>query len=214
MFEKYSAQDFQTLLEERELTSLEKFGGIEQIAKDLHTDLTKGITDLSTLEARREKYGKNVLPDPPTKSFCRLFLEALNDLMLIILMVAAVVSLILVLVFPDPDDDLGWIDSVSILAAVLIVSLVQAITNYRQQSAFTAINRLKNDNLIAVIRNNDRIKVNSTEIVVGDVLYLDAGNKLVADGLYINGRNIKLNESETTGETVPVNSSKEKPFMF
>ena len=211
MFGKYGIEDYKSLMEQRDSGVLEKMGGVKGIMEELKTDSEKGICDLSTLDKRKEELGKNVLPDPPTKSFLRLFLEALSDLMLIILMVSAVISLILVLVFPG-DDELGWIDSVSILVAVLIVSLVQAITNWRQQRAFTNINRMKNDNLTPVVRNGERIKINATEIVCGDVLYLDNGNKVSADGIFISGRDLKLNESAVTGEVLPVSITEENPF--
>ncbi|OHT14867.1 Calcium-transporting ATPase PAT1 [Tritrichomonas foetus] len=185
-------------------------GGVDGILKELKVDKINGITD-NSFEERKTNFGPNVLPDPPTKSFIRLFFEAMSDLMLIILMISAVVSLALVLAFPG-DEKLGWVDSVSILVAVIFVSLVQAITNYRQQKAFTNINRMKNDNLTPVVRNGERIKINSTEIVVGDILYLDNGNKVSADGIFISGRELKLNESAVTGEVLPVQISNDNPF--
>lgn len=212
MFGKYSLNDYKSLMEQRDMSVLNNMGGVDSILSELKTSQDKGIVDMNSIEERKKAFGANVLPDPPTKSFCKLFLEALLDLMLIILMVSAVVSLVLVLVFPPPGEKLGWIDSVSILVAVLIVSLVQAITNYRQQKAFTNINRMKNDNLTPVIRNGERIKLNSTEIVVGDILYLDNGNKVAADGIFISGRELKLNESAVTGEVLPVSISEENPF--
>ncbi|OHT09384.1 Calcium-transporting ATPase 4, plasma membrane-type [Tritrichomonas foetus] len=211
MFGKYGIEDYKSLMEQRDSAVLKEMGGVENIIKELKTDSEKGICDLSTISQRKTELGANVLPDPPTKSFFRLFIEALGDLMLIILMVSAIISLILVLCFPG-EDKLGWIDSVSILVAVLIVSLVQAITNWRQQRAFTNINRMKNDNLTPVVRNGERIKINATEIVVGDILYLDNGNKVAADGLFISGRDLKLNESAVTGEVLPVSISDENPF--
>lgn len=212
MFGKYSLNDYKGLMETRELSQLESMGGVDAIISELKTSKDKGITDLTSVDQRKKDFGANVLPDPPTKSFCRLFLEALSDLMLIILMVSAVVSLVLVLVFPPEGEKLGWIDSVSILVAVLIVSLVNAITNYRQQKAFTNINRMKNDNPTPVIRNGERIKLNTTEIVVGDILYLDNGNKVAADGIFISGRELKLNESAVTGEVLPVSIDEKNPF--
>lgn len=212
MFGKYNTDDYMSVMEQRDKAVLQDMGGVDGICNELQTNKENGIQNLSSIQNRKTEFGANVLPDPPTKSFFRLFLDALSDLMLIILMVSAVLSLVLVLVFPPPGEDLGWIDSVSILVAVLIVSLVQAITNWRQQKAFTNINRMKNDNLTPVVRNGERIKINSTEIVVGDILYLDNGNKVSADGIFISGRELKLNESAVTGEVLPVSISEDNPF--
>lgn len=213
MFGKFSVEDYKTLLEEKEISSLEKMGGLEGILKELKTNKETGIMEMSSIEERKEVFGRNVLPDPPSKSFLRLFWEAITDLMLIILMIAAVISLILVLVF-QRDEKLGWVDSVSILVAVFIVSFVQAFTNYNQQKSFQNINRMKNDQAVPVVRNNDRVKIPATDIVVGDLLYLDAGAKLVSDGIFIEGRNLKLNESAVTGETLPVNIGDDHPFCY
>jgi Ca2+-transporting ATPase len=208
-----SPEDFVKLMEEREMASLQTFHGVEGVARSLASGLSTGLADVASIEARREKYGENALPDPKQKTFLQLFLTALSDKMLIILMIAAIVSLILYAVFHEEEDKTGWVDSASILIAVVVVALVQSITDYRQQQAFTTINRMKNDNLVSVIRSGERVRVRATEIVVGDLLYLDAGNKLVADGLFVDGRGLKLNESETTGETLPVTIDENHPFM-
>jgi len=210
---KYTIHDFVGLMENRTQESLNEFGGIEGIASELKTDLERGILDLDSIGPRREKFGGNMLPDPPSKSFFSLFFHALKEPMLIILMITSFVALILSLAFPDPEDSHAWIDSVSILVAVLLVAMAQAVTDYKQQVAFTAINKMKNDNPITVVRNGQRIKISATEVVVGDLLYLDVGNKVVGDGLFISGRKLVVNESATTGESRPINVPKDTIFL-
>jgi uncharacterized membrane protein len=73
-------------------------------------------------------------------------------------MIAAVVALILVLAFKREGDELGWVDSASIVVAVLVVSFVKAVTDWTQQHAFTVTNRMKNSKLTSIVRNGDRVR--------------------------------------------------------
>ena len=210
---KLTTESLVSLMEIKTLEALNEHGGVQGLLQELQTDSEKGITDLSSIPLRREKFGANTLPDPPTKTFFALFFNALKEPMLIILMISSIVALALSLAFPDPKDSHAWIDSVSILVAVLLVSLAQALTDLKQQTAFTAINKMKNDNPITVVRDSKRIKISGPEVVVGDILYLDVGNKIIGDGLYLSGRKLVVNESATTGESRPINIDETKPFL-
>jgi Ca2+-transporting ATPase len=196
-------------MEERELASLDKYNGLPGIAQMLGTDLITGNPSVSILPEHRRLYGENILPDPTQKTFLQLFCTAMRDKMLILLMATAIISVILWAIF-DRDDTTGWIDGASILITVFVIAAVHSITDYRQQKAFTSIFRMKNDILVSVIRAGERVRIPASEVVVGDLLYLDAGNKLVADGLYVDGRGLKLNESET----LPIHVGRQRPFMW
>ena len=190
-------------------------GGISGFLSAFKTDAETGIRG-SDHEERRQKYGTNVLPDPPKKTWCRLFLECFQDLMLKILLISALVSLILTSAFP-PDGKRSfsdYIDTISIFAAVLIVSIVQAQTNYSQQKAFLEINKLKNEFNVNVIRCGEETQILNTEVLVGDVLSLKNGDRVAADGFYIRGHSLKVNNSQETGESCAVSVSEDKPFVL
>lgn len=203
------------MFERSSMEILNDFGGIDGFVKAFKTDRESGIRSLD-IEERQDRYGRNVLPDPPQKSWCRLFIECFQDLMLKILLVSAVVSLILTSAFP-PDGKRSfadYIDTISIFAAVLIVSVVQAQTNFSQQKAFLEINKLKNQFNVNVIRNGDESQILNTDILVGDIVCLKNGDRVPADGLYLDGHDLKIDNSQETGESVAVSINEGSPFIL
>jgi len=192
--------------------ALQDYGGIEVLASNLGTDLKKGLPDFeaqSHFRARKESFGDNAFPEPKMPSFFSLLVEALKDEMLIILIIAAVVSLILGLAFPEAEDPTtadrieGSIEGVAILAAVALVSIVQAANNYVQEKQFQKLNKVKQNIPVKVIRGGKNVSVSIHDVYAGDVVELDTGNQVPADGYYISGHNCSVNESNMTGEPEP-----------
>jgi P-type Ca2+ transporter type 2C len=126
-----------------------------------------------------------------------LFLESFEDTTIIVLVVAAVVSLA-VGVYEDPTK--GWIEGAAILAAVLIVAVVTATNNYNKEMQFRKLNAVKDDVNIVVKRDGKAISVRVKDLVVGDLVELNAGDKIPADGLLVDGSDVTCNESSLTGE--------------
>ena len=115
-----------------DLKELEKFGGTQGIIKRLATDASKGI---SSLDEREEKFGSNKVFVEPVPPFCAYVWEALEDLMIRILIVSAIVSIVLGCTLSD-DPSKDWIDGLSIIIAVVVVVLVGSITNYQKKRNF------------------------------------------------------------------------------
>lgn len=134
------------------------------IAKQLKTDLKKGLSgaELKDLESRRKIYGRNEFPEPPSATWFDLFLESFEDTTIIVLVVAAVVSLA-VGVYEDPSK--GWIEGAAILSAVLIVALVTATNNYNKEAQFRKLNAVKDDVSITAKRDGKAVTVNVKELV-------------------------------------------------
>ena len=194
-------------------------GGIDIYVRAFQTDLENGLSQSekdSNFEARREKWGVNVLPPPPKTPWCKMFLEAFSDLMLKILLIAAVVSVILASIFPEGGVRKieNYIDTISIFIAVFLVAIVQAQVNWSQQKAFMEINKLKNEFNVNVIRCGEETQILNTEVLVGDILSLKNGDRVAADGFYIRGHSLKVNNSQETGESCAVSVSEEKPFVL
>ena len=206
LFERCSYEDYQSL------------GGINGFANALNTNLETGISDdekQADYVERKAKYGVNQLPDPEQETWCGLFIECFEDLMLRILLVAAVVSIILTSVL-TPKSELSfsdYLDTISIFIAVIIVSCVQAQTNYQQQQSFLEINKLKNSFPCTVIRGGKKLQVDSTEVLVGDLLEIKTGDCVAADALYVEGINITINNSAQTGESIAVSVDEKHPFL-
>lgn len=214
-----TSQQIISLFERSNLEGLQQLGGVEGLANAFNTDLKTGLPDSekpSNYQARRQKYGVNILPDPPKQSWCSMFLDCFRDLMLKILLISAVLSLILTSIFP-PGGKLkftDYIDTISIFVAVLIVSIVQTQTNYSQQKAFLEINKLKNEFNVTVIRGGVEQQILNTELLVGDLINLKNGDRVPADGIYVSGHNLKINNSQETGESVAVSINEAKPFCL
>jgi Ca2+-transporting ATPase len=130
-------------------------------------------------------------------------------------MICAVFSLVLELVLAAPEERAtAWIDGAAILAAVAVVSLVQASSNHKQELQFAAVNRIKSIFDVGVIRNGLVTQLKNTNLVVGDVVLLEQGNKIPADGLCIECDNLKLDQSAANGESEAVLKGEHDPFLI
>jgi len=179
------------------MKNLADIGGIEGLCARMSLNTKTGLTD-AQVEAYRERFGPNVFPEKPMKSFLQLFIEAFDDTTLIILIVAAFVSLI-VGSYEDPNK--GWIEGMAILVAVLLVSVVTALNDYQKEKQFRDLER--NSEALercSVIRNGEMIRINPDMLVVGDVVSLKSGDGIPADGVLFEGSGVKCNESALTGE--------------
>eukprot|EP01038_Epipyxis_sp_PR26KG_P004934 gene4934-6902_t len=184
---------------QKNLTALSSLGGIKGVANLLKTDLTNGLLkDASNIEQRRNFFGKNAFPSPPSDSWMDMFLESFQDTTIIILVIAAAVSLVVGL-YEDPVN--GWIEGTAIVIAVLLVAIVTATNNYNKESQFRKLNAVKDDVSIGVVREGESFMINTKELVVGDVVILNAGDKVPADGVLIDGSDVSCNESALTGES-------------
>lgn len=216
-----TVKDVDDLLEDRgKMEVLKQFGGPENLAKQLKTDRNRGLTsDSSSNKWRVDTYGTNVLPERRYKSFWELLLDALKDTTLIILCVAAVISLVLGIAFPDKSQGetraTGWIEGASILIAVALVSNVNAINNYQKDKQFRALEKEKDNENVFAIRDGQVVQVRTFDILVGDIVSLNRGDKIPADGIMLDGKEVRVDQSSLTGESFPVQKSlTSDPFLL
>lgn len=123
-------------------------GGLEGLAQKLKTDVRNGLSEQEARDnfaARRAQYGDNVYPEKPRKSWFELWWDAMQDTTIIILCLAAFISLVLSLIVPGEDDGHGWIEGAAILLAVLLVTSVTATNEYQQEGQFRELNKVKED---------------------------------------------------------------------
>eukprot|EP00163_Fabomonas_tropica_P010515 TRINITY_DN2067_c0_g1_i3.p1 TRINITY_DN2067_c0_g1~~TRINITY_DN2067_c0_g1_i3.p1 ORF type:complete len:955 (-),score=339.67 TRINITY_DN2067_c0_g1_i3:292-3156(-) len=201
---KLSLDDLAGLRDQNALTS---YGGPRGIAEALHSSVQDGIsTDNSeTMEARRGVFGINVVPRTPPKSLIRLFFEAFNDFTLIILICAAIVSILLgVLLSDHPEEE--WIEGAAILVAVLLVTTVTAINDWSKEKQFRKLDD-KNKAYNTVIRDGQMTEIVVDDILVGDIVVIKTGDFVPADGLFLEGNNLLCDESAMTGESDQVPKS-------
>ena len=158
------------------------------------TDI-KGLTD-SQVEESRAKFGTNSLTELPGETLAAKFLESLKDPMIIILLCALVIQLVLFVM-----GRAEWFEPVGILVAVLIAGGVSSFTEYRQeQKASLLKSQQEAGETTKVIRSGTIHEIHVSEVVAGDIVYLQAGDKIPADGEIIEG-GVKVDQSALNGET-------------
>jgi len=171
---------------------------VAELVQDLKTDTEIGLT---SFEGREEAFGSNKVFVEPVPHFCSYVWEALKDLMVRILIVAAIFSIVLGCTFSD-DPSKDWIDGVSIVIAVLVVVLVGSITDYQKEKKFHELNEVQAEGTkYKLIRNGQPEDHISDDILVGDLIMINYGDIMPADVLLIDGNGIKMDESALTGES-------------
>ncbi|KAI8113674.1 hypothetical protein M9435_003668 [Picochlorum sp. BPE23] len=171
------------------------------LAVGLKTNLEDGIVS-SSEDERRNKYGANSVAKPEPPSFYKLILDALNEFTVLTLIGAGGVSLVLELWLAAKEGrDANVIESVSILAAVVVVVLVSAGNNWQKERQFRALEEVQSKSVVRAIRDGVEISLPVERVVVGDLLMLETGDILCADGVLVRGFNIRVDESHLTGES-------------
>jgi Ca2+ transporting ATPase len=209
-----SLKQLRDLMEHRGREGVAKvtdYGGVQEICKKLYTSPSEGLSGSQVdLEHRRETFGSNSIPPKPPKTFLQLVWEALQDITLIILEVAAIVSLALSFYQPQQDDlafnddetSHGWIEGLAILISVIVVVLVTAFNDYTKERQFRGLqSRIEGEHKFAVIRQGEVKQISVSDIVVGDICQIKYGDLLPADGILIQSNDLKVDESSLTGES-------------
>lgn len=196
------------ICEHKDNEGWEQLGGLPGVASALHVSLSDGVnpeaTDGTDLEGRRAVFGANRFKAIPPKSFFRLWFNNLKDPTLILLMAAAMVSTVLGAAVPSERADGAWSEGVAIWVAVAVVSLVGAFNDWNKDRQFQKLNALKDIIEVKVVRGGQQLTVTNLDIVVGDVMLLEAGDKIIADGYTGEVHGLVVDEASLTGESDPV----------
>nr|XP_028585220.1 plasma membrane calcium-transporting ATPase 1-like [Podarcis muralis]XP_028585221.1 plasma membrane calcium-transporting ATPase 1-like [Podarcis muralis] len=233
---KITLPELQHLMEFRKKDAVKKikelYGDIFKICAMLNTSPTLGILgSKSEIDARKAVFGKNFIPPKKSLTFLELMWEALQDTTLCILEIAAIISLGLsfydpggsvaechALEFGDEEEEAeaDWIEGFAILVSVLCVVLVTAFNDWSKEKQFRGLQeRIEKEQKFTVIRKGESVQVPVAELVVGDVAQIKYGDLLPADGLLLQGHDLKIDESSLTGESDHVKKSlTEDPMLL
>ena len=155
----------------------------------------KGLT-ASQVEESRKKHGSNVLTEIPPDPLWKKILEGFKDPMIMILLVALVVQVVLFFL-----GQAEWFEPVGILIAILIANGVASVSESKQEGKASALKAEEEAKELAkVIRDGKLEEIHVSEVVVGDIVYLQAGDKIPADGIVIDGA-LKVDQASLNGET-------------
>lgn len=153
----------------------------------------EGLTDLG-VKASREKYGNNLLTPPKRESLLKLFLEKFKDPIIIILLVAAALSLVISIMHNE------YAETIGILCAIFLATGVGFWFEMDANRKFDLLNKINDDVYFKVLRNGHITEVTKQDIVVGDIVILETGDEIPADGELLEAISLQVNESTLTGE--------------
>ncbi|XP_051745808.1 plasma membrane calcium-transporting ATPase 1a isoform X4 [Ctenopharyngodon idella] len=228
-----SLKELRSLMELRGAEGLykiqESFADVNGLCSRLKTSPVDGLSGQPLdIDKRKEAFGQNFIPPKKPKTFLQLVWEALQDVTLIILEVAAIVSLGLSFYKPpdseskncgnaaagvedEGESEAGWIEGAAILLSVICVVLVTAFNDWSKEKQFRGLqSRIEQEQKFTVVRGGQVIPIPVAEIVVGDIAQIKYGDLLPADGVLIQGNDLKIDESSLTGESDHVKKSLEK----
>jgi Ca2+-transporting ATPase len=164
----------------------------EDVLKKLDSGLDKGLSSDEALN-RQQKYGLNQLTEGKKITFWQMVYAQLNNFVIIMLLVAAVISAVLGEV----------VDSAAIIAIVVLNTIMGVVQDSRAQEELAALKKMASPEA-QVLRDGHRISVPARELVPGDIVFLETGNFVPADVRLIEAVNLKIEEAALTGESVPV----------
>ena len=221
----FSPAQLEGLVDEKSLDTYRALGGLTALERGLRTDRRSGLSaDETVLDGsavstragrpaeapfadRKHTFGDNTIPRKKPLSIFRLMWMAYNDQVLFLLTAASVISLAIGLYQtfgtpPSPTNPrVEWVEGVAIIVAIIIIVIVGAVNDWERQRQFSRLDRVKQDRDVQVIRSGKSQLVSTFDVLVGDVVHLEPGDVIPADGIFIEGYNVRCDESSTTGES-------------
>ncbi len=175
------------------------------MSQNMHDSHFKGLTDQEVLQ-NRQKYGVNLLTPPKRPSIWRLYLEKFQDPVIKILLVAAVFSLIISIIENE------YAETIGIFFAIFLATGIGFYFEYDANKKFDLLNAVGEETPVMVIRNGKVHEIPKKDIVVGDVVILNTGDEIPADGVLLEAVSLQVNESTLTGELMVNKTTDEAHF--
>ncbi len=164
----------------------------KEVLAEAESDLQQGLSS-SEVQSRMAKYGANELIDRGTKSPWKILLEQLSETMVVILLISAVITFFLH----------EYTDAIVILVIVVLNSILGFTQEYKAEKAMAALKKMAVPK-VRVRRDGHIVEIPAQQLVPGDIIFLEAGNAIPADGSLLESINLRIQESVLTGESEPV----------
>lgn len=164
------------------------------------TNINTGLTS-AEVEASRKKHGSNQMTPPSRDPWWVELARKFADPLIVILIAAAIISFIPVLISPGEH---SCIESIGIMCAVLLATTVGFVNEYRANKEFDILNKVNDVTPVRVLRDGKHTMVPKNELVVGDIVTLETGVEVPADGIVLESVSLRINQSSLTGESEPV----------
>lgn len=166
----------------------------------------------SQIEAHASKWGRNALTTAKPKSLFRRIVEGLSEPMMIILLVALAITVTVNIIKVTRGASFDYIECVGIVAAIVISVTITVIMEGRSLKAFDALKRMGEDVLVKVRRDGRMDKIKQSELVAGDIVYFETGDKIPVDCRLITAEGFSVDESPLTGESHPVRKKADEAY--
>ena len=170
----------------------------EEVEKKLNTNFCKGLTDDEVIK-RQNQYGKNELQNTKKEGILLKFFKQFNDFMIIILIMASIVSAGVAWYQGEND----YIDSIIIISIVVLNAIMGVLQEAKAEKSIESLKKMA-PQMSKAIRNGKEVEIPSEALTVGDIVIIEAGNRVPADCRMIESFNLKVEESSLTGETEAV----------
>lgn len=175
------------------------------MSQNMHDSYFKGLTDQEVLQ-NRQKYGTNLLTPPKRPSIWKLYLEKFQDPVIKILLVAAAFSLLISIIENE------YAETIGIFFAIFLATGIGFYFEYDASKKFDLLNAVGEETPVMVIRNGKVHEIPKKDIVVGDVVILNTGDEIPADGTLLEAVSLQVNESNLTGELMVNKTTDEAHF--
>ena len=175
----------------------------EELLQATGTDPEHGLSE-SQVQASRQKYGANTFIRTGTESMLKRIWDASTEPMLLMLLFAAIITLAVNITRYFTGGEYNFLECAGIFAAIFLSVAITIVTEGKSAKAFEALSKINEDTLIKVLRDGEPQLIPQKDIVIGDILLIETGDKIVADGRLISGNDLSADESALTGESLPV----------
>jgi P-type Ca2+ transporter type 2C len=198
---------FTTIVNNRDTSAIQNFNLEEYLSTG-----EDGVKS-DSIAGRIETYGTNVVKKIPPKSFWCILWDTVNDPLLWILCFSATIATTFGLVFEEQRENKEWVEGVAIWITVLVIVSIGTYNDYKQELAFHKLNSKNDEYLVKVIRDGEEQQISNKDIVVGDLIVLESGDKIPADGYFVSANALGVDESALTGESIVIRKNEADPWF-
>lgn len=171
---------------------------IEDVVNELQSDLKNGLSE-QQVQQRRQQYGENKLKEKKKKTNFQRFIEQFKDVMILILIIAAIISFAIACVEKEPSE---FFEPILILLIVILNAIMGVVQESKAEKALEALQNMSAPHA-RVLRDGKEEIIEAKDLVPGDIIHLEAGDFVPADARLIQSISLKSEESALTGESVP-----------
>lgn len=176
---------------------------LDDLLRQTGSDPERGLSAQQVTQSRAE-HGSNAFHQQSRESLARRVWDASTEPMLLMLIFAAIITLAVNITRYFTGGEYNFLECAGIFAAILLSVVITILTEGKSAKAFEALNRINEDTLVKVLREGKPQLIPQRDVVVGDLLLIETGDKLVADGRLLQGHDLAVDESALTGESLPV----------